>query len=198
MSGVYPTTINFMSLDIESTTNTLVSMAQSGRRNVRQTGTHKWRFMGRYTTLTREQFMPIFAFIMAQEGRFETFDFVPPDLATPQGNPSGSPTVNGASQTGTSLITQAWQASTLIFKAGDVFKCNGHNKVYMITEDITSDGLGNATLKFQPPLVQSPVDLEDLTVTNVPFKVQLMSDLSKYSLTKPILYDFSVEFIEVI
>jgi hypothetical protein len=83
----------------------------------------------------------------------------------------GTPTVNGASQTGSSLITQAWTAAAASrLKKGDVFTIgsgatavnaiNPQNyrsttqlQQFVVTADVSSDGAGAATLPIYPPLV---------------------------------------------
>lgn len=198
MAGTFPTTPRLTSVSLESRSQTFISFSQSGRRNVRQVGAQRWKMKGTYSNLTRQQFMPVWAFLMDQEGQWDTFDFVIPDLATPQGTAGGTPLVNGASQVGKSIITDGWNFSETVFKAGDIFKFTGHQKVYMITSDVTSDGAGNATLNFMPALTESPAENEALIVTNVPFRVQQTSSTQSYMARNPLLYNFEVSFVEVI
>lgn len=198
MAGTFPTTPRLTSVSLESRSQTLISFSQSGRRNVRQAGAQRWKMKGSYSNLTRAQFMPVWAFLMDQEGQWDTFDFVIPDLATPQGTGGGTPLVNGASQTGKSIITDGWNNSETVFLAGDIFKFTGHQKVYMITSDVTSDGSGNATLNFMPALNESPAENEALIVTAVPFRVQQAASTQSYTARNPLLYNFEVSFVEVI
>jgi hypothetical protein len=83
---------------------------------------------------------------------------------------TGTPLVNGASQTGSSLITDGWTASqTPIVKRGDVFtittganlvhsinpvnyQSNGFRQQFTVTADANSDGSGNATLSISPAI----------------------------------------------
>lgn len=75
----------------------------------------------------------------------------------------GTPLVNGAGQTGTSLVTDGWTASTLILNRGDVIQLGtgatgvyavnpqsrastGRLQDFVVTADVTSDGSGNATI----------------------------------------------------
>ena len=61
MSGTFPSTPVLSTVDLESKFQNFVSVTQSGKRNVRQSGSHKWQLRGTYSSLTRAQFMPIFA-----------------------------------------------------------------------------------------------------------------------------------------
>jgi hypothetical protein len=78
-----------------------------------------------------------------------------------------TPLTNGASQTGNSLITDGWANSTAIFSRGDIFTI-GINAVnpqsrdntnalrqFVVTDDVTSDGSGNATLPIEPAMTVS-------------------------------------------
>lgn len=57
--------------------------------------------------------------------------------------------VNGAGQTGKSIITDNWPTGTKIFYAGDRFTLDG--QMHVITADVTTDGSGNATLPLAHP-----------------------------------------------
>jgi P22 coat protein - gene protein 5 len=85
----------------------------------------------------------------------------------------GTPTVNGSGQTGSSLITQAWTAAAASrLKKGDVFTIgagatgvfavNPQNyrsttqlQQFVVTQDVSSDGAGAATIPIYPPIVTS-------------------------------------------
>lgn len=198
MSGTYPSTPRPATVSLKSKTQNYMSISQSGRRNIRTTGAHRWTMTASYTNLSRQEFMPLYAFLMDQDGQFDTFDFVVPDLQTPRGSGGGTPLVNGASQVGKSIVTDGWNLSELVLRQGDVFKFTGHNKVYMCTQDLTSDGTGAGTLNFAPALVQSPLDDEALIVTNVAFRVMQAGTLQEYAARPPLLYNYDVSFIEVI
>lgn len=90
----------------------------------------------------------------------------------------GTPLVNGGSQNVTyatskstgvqDLITDGWSASTAVLKEGDVFTIAGVYAVnpinkestgvlqqFVVREDVTSDGTGNATFEIAPAIVTS-------------------------------------------
>jgi hypothetical protein len=79
-----------------------------------------------------------------------------------------TPLVNGASQSGASLITDGWQVSTAILKQGDIFTITGVNAVnpvsgadlgylrqFVVTADKSSDGSGDATIAISPSITAS-------------------------------------------
>lgn len=85
------------------------------------------------------------------------------------GAQGGTPLVKGASQTGSSLITDGWTASvTGVLKKNDVFTIasvysvnpvskasTGVLQQFRVTADASSDGTGNSTLAIEPSIVTS-------------------------------------------
>ena len=78
----------------------------------------------------------------------------------------GTPLTNGAGQTGASLITDGWTASTKVLLKGDIFTLPGVYRVnpqsrqstgalqqFVVTADATSDGSGDLTLAISPSIV---------------------------------------------
>lgn len=87
------------------------------------------------------------------------------------GQLGGTPLVNGASQTGSSLVTDGWTAAAANrLKKGDVFTVAGVYSVnpvtkastgilqqFVVTADAASDGSGNSTVGIYPAIVTSGV-----------------------------------------
>ena len=180
MSGTLPASPAFSSLNISSVQPSFVTRSISGRRQARQTHGQFFKMTAKYPPMTRAQFAPIYAFIMTQRGQYESFQVVPPVVNAPQGSPAGTPLVNGASQTGRSVITDGWNASITVFKAGDYCKFANHDKVYVVSADATSDGSGNSTISIEPALIISPATDSAITYTAVPFTVALTGRVQEF------------------
>ena len=198
MSGTFPTSPAFNSLNVQSVQNTFVSRALSGRRQARQLGGQFWKMTATFPPMTRAEFAPIYAFVVKQRGRYESFTIVPAVISTGQGSPAGTPLVDGASQTGRSLVTDGWNASISIFKAGDYLKIAGNDKVYMVTADVSSDGSGDATIAIEPALVASPADDAAITHSSVSFTVALTSGIQEFSTGTSGLFSYELDFEEVL
>ena len=108
MSGTFPSSPAFNSLNVKSLQPTFVSRTISGRRQARQIAGQFFTMTATFPPMTREQFAPINAFVMKQRGQYETFQLVLPVLSSGLGTPVGTPLVKGASQTGRSIITDGW------------------------------------------------------------------------------------------
>lgn len=104
------------------------------------------------------------------------------------GTYGGTPLVNGASQTGASLITDGWTVTTTTLNVGDTFTIAGVNSVnpqtrqdtgklafFVVTAKTTTDGSGNSTIAISPALTPTgqfqnvtaaPADNAAITVTS--------------------------------
>lgn len=88
-------------------------------------------------------------------------------------------TVMGASQTGRALTVQRLPTATInIFLVGDYFTLEG--VLYRLTEDIDSDGSGQATLAFEPALKTSPADNAQLLFENTTTTCRLVSNVAAW------------------
>ena len=89
--------------------------------------------------------------LTALYGTYGTFLMGDPDGTTARGIATGTPLVNGASQIGTSLVSDGWTVSqTGILKRGDYIQIGQF--MYKILNDANSDGSGNATFDVFPNL----------------------------------------------
>jgi len=135
--------------------------------------------------------------LRGRAGRVYLWDMSHP---IPAGSATGSPLVNGASQTGATLITDGWTAGqSPIIKAGDLFAVNGELK--RIVSDANSNGSGQATLTFEPPLRASPVDNAVITVDKPKFTGMLIDDDQDMYLARTALSTipdsgFTLRFVE--
>lgn len=138
-----------------------------------------------------------FVQLRGQSGRFYAGD---PKGATPRGTPTGTPLVAGASQTGTSLTTDGWTPSKTVFKAGDYFSVTGGSRREMkkIVADATSDGSGNATLTFEPPIRNSPADNAAITVSSATCIMMLADDTVSWDEAEASIWGFSFSAVEAL
>jgi len=81
MSGTFPSTPKFNSLNVTSIQPTFITRSMSGKRQARQIGGQYWKITATFPPMTRAEFAPINAFIMAQRGRYESFSLILPVLS---------------------------------------------------------------------------------------------------------------------
>lgn len=127
-----------------------------------------------------------------------THPLIPGSGLAPNGIGGGTPLVNGASQTGDSIITDGWSFTvTNVVRAGDVLKFAGDNIVYMVRDDANSDGAGNATINITPNLRVSPANNAVITRTGVAYRITILRRSQFERSASPLYYTgLSVTFME--
>ena len=198
MSGTFPTSPAFNSLSISCVQPSFISRSISGRRQARQTHGQYFKMTASFPPMTRAQFAPIHAFVLKQRGQYESFQVVPPVVNAGLGSPAGTPLVNGADQTGRSVVTDGWNNAIVIFKAGDYLKFANHDKVYTVTADVTSSGAGASTISIEPALITSPANDSAITYASVPFTVALRRGVQEFATGTTGLFEFEIDFEEVL
>ena len=138
------------------------------------------------------------AFLMQLGGPAGRFYLSPPDYEGPEGSALGSGVVNGADQTGLTLVTDGWTANQSgLVLAGDYIQVG--NELKMITADIDSDASGNATLQFSPALRVSPADGAAIITANPTCIMKLEDeDQITWSVQSPVIYGLSLSMEEAL
>jgi hypothetical protein len=200
MSGQFPTSPAPSSVAIASEQTTIVSTTTSGRRQARQIDGQKFKLTARFPIMTRAEFAPIKAFIMKQRSQLNSFTFIPPTIANALGVASTVLNVNGALTAGTTTanIDNMTVSTNGILKAGDYFRFTGEQKVYMAVADLNSDGYGEGTLTFEPPLRANVADNAVLIYDNVDFTVGLTNDIQEYTIGTSNYFQYEIDLIEVL
>ncbi len=200
MSGTFPSSPVPRNVAISTNQNTIVTTTASGRRQARQIDGQRFRLRLSFPVMTRTEFAPILAFIMKQRSQMESFTYTPPTVEDALGVASGVISVNGAISAGvTSVAIDGMANSTSgIFKAGDLFRFTGQNKVYMCVGDVSSNGSGQGTLTFEPPLRANVSDNAIIIYSNVDFTVGLTGDIQEFIIGTENYFQYEIDLIEVL
>ena len=200
MSGQFPTSPNFRSLNFKDNRPTLLNQTLSGKKQVRQIGSQYFSFTVQMPPLQQEKAQEVFAFLQKQKGSFEDFTIVAPLDNLGAGKAETDIQVVGAHTSGdASIALDGFSASqTGALKAGDLIKFASHSKVYMVRDTADSLSAGEMTLTIEPNLVASLADNEAVTVNKPSFTVYLESDEIMYSTDASGFYSISFDVREVI
>lgn len=126
-----------------------------------------WAWNVSYGEMNRADAEELVAFKLALNGREGTFTMGDPMGVAPRGTWAGAPLVNGAGQTGKTLICDGFSPGAT-GKKGDYFQLGSGSsaRLHKLTLDFTANGSGQATLDFWPRLRTAPADNAPLTVNN--------------------------------
>jgi len=132
------------------------------------------------------------AFLAQLRGPSGRFYLKPYGATTPAGVATGTPLVKGANQTGTSLAIDGAAANVSGWLlVGDYFTVN--NELKMVVADCNTNGSGETTVVFEPPLRTAPADNAPLTVTNPTVVMKLIDDKqARWILDPGAIYGFSL------
>jgi|TARA_R110000744_G_scaffold76798_1_gene152004 hypothetical protein len=189
MSGAYPDTTNFRSIEVKDIKNRLTNIDDTNKLYEKFMG-QQWQLTLDSTSLSRTQFAGVFVFLTQQKGEVETFTIVPPVIASTQGTASGTVTVTQAYAIGVSSVRANGASGTL--KKGDFIKFSNHNKVYQLTADVNMDASSEDTIAFYPKLKSAVTSSTTITYNSVPFSVAMTSDNVDYKLDMQSRYQYSL------
>jgi len=190
----YPISPVFESVNLKSIDRTLTSQTVNGRTQSRKLASQYWEFSAKYPPMKQADFMPVFAYVMKQRGKSETFTVRIPILEDARGTASGIFKVNGAKAAGQTTIVVDGITGTVV--EGDMIKF-GHDKVYMVVSH--TEATGNTTsIEIQPPLRDGVANDEVITYDNVTMKVRLKNDIQSFGFSNDGLMRYEVDFIEAL
>jgi len=147
----------FASVKLSSNRKTIVDKTNSGRSVARAIAGHTWKVGITYNPLTRDQFEPVYSFLLSRLGRLNPFYVILPNQSTSRNSTfatyaaSNTISVEAASETDTRIpagrtymIIDGFSASSNEPKPGDMFNVtdpdNGnHVKAYRTTRIETAD-----------------------------------------------------------
>jgi len=205
MSISYP--VSFPNLGIKSMTiraRSVVGISSSPftfQQQVYQHAGQMWEAEITMPPMKREDAEQLIAFMLKLNGTYGTFTLGDPLNTSPRGIGTGTPLVNGGSQTGNSLVTDGWTANqTGILKAGDWIQLGSGStsRLYKILSDANSNGSGQATFDIWPNLRSSPADNATITVSSPKGLWRLSSNDMPYTIDEASFYGITLACMEAL
>jgi hypothetical protein len=192
-----PTTVGFSSVEFGLQNNNQVFESPlSNSIQVSELTGARWYATFNLPPMKKDNALEYIGFLQRLQGRVHSFFGYDANHRSPSGTIAGSTLlVNGADQTGTSLILDGGANSTLVLKAGDFFSVN--NELKMVTANATTDGSGDVTVNFVPSLRSSPSDDASITTVNPVCTMKLTGDSTTYSINTSSIYGISFSGVEV-
>lgn len=135
---------------------------------------------------------------MVQEEKHVTSIFYPWDTRLPEIDAKDLGGILISFQELSNALGQYCKGDVTLKGAGQWIQFAGHDKTYLLTSDLTTDGAGHAVADFQPSLYEPIALNEQAFISNIHFKVRADSDFHKFTIQPGQLYTFSVSFVESI
>ena len=208
----------FASMQFSSKSPTQVSRTNSGRVITRNVLAHNWEIQVRYNPMTRDEFEPIYAFLL-NKGRLNPFFMHLPNQYATRVSAFNSyvagntPTAATALNQGAEFMLQAGHSATQTTtpKPGDMFTIvdsndSLHTKAYRVTRVMNNadyhSGLHSQPtttqriVYFTPNLHRSVSSGAGIDYHQPLIRVMLKNDVQQYSLGTNNLYQFSLNLEE--
>ena len=216
----------FTSVKFSAKQPVMMNRTNSGRVITRTVAAHSWNIDISYNNLTREEFEPVFSFLMAQNGRLNPFLVELPQYLASRNSSFATTTAAGTLLTvnesggvpaGRTYLKASWNAAALYPAVGDIFTItdssnSNHTKAYMLTRlEMTGDfnnsfdsntnpsGVSapfNVRIHFSPSLVYATSNTSTLDFVEPRIRVIQASDVTEYSLGVNGLYKFGLKVEE--
>ena len=155
----------------------------------------EWRGVSTYSNKYGSEAKTLKAFVLGLKGQVGRFNYTPPDLDQ-TGDAVAIAEVNGAGQLGDSLIIKTADVSTTIYRVGDYITVN--NELKTVLADCITDGSGDATVNFAPPLRSSPPDLSPIEFEKPYMVAKLENDeQAAFQVSSPVIYNATFSIVEV-
>jgi hypothetical protein len=210
----------FKSIKLSSNMPIQTSHTNSGRLITRQIAGHKWGINITYNPMTRDQFEPVYSFLLQRKGRLNPFYVVLPNQKESRNsdfvtwlaaNTNRAIAVDGALNAGVEVMKQDGYSTTPAIQPqpGDMFTITDssdslHTKIYRVTRITNEDNYLSGSVPadveryiyFTPNLQRATSNDSTINYTNPQIRVILKNDVQEFSLGTNNLYTFSLSLEE--
>ncbi len=161
-----------------------------------------WELTVSWESLDATDTRVLAAFLAQLRGAAGRFYYSPAAWSPRRAAGGGSPLVNGAAQSGASLITDGWTPSGQVALAGDWLSFDdalGRRRLHMATGTATANGSGQATIAITPPIRRAPSDNAVVEVASPTGVFRLPSDdAPEMQLRPPLLGSLTLTMVEAL
>jgi hypothetical protein len=174
----------------------VVASPFTGSQQVQDWGGEFWQYEIEFAVHRGRNGKLMSAFLASLGGPRGTFLFRDPTI---EQTGLASPTVNGAGQTGNTLVTAGWPNNATVLQAGDFIQIGSGAmaRLHQLTADAVSGPTGVATLSIVPRLRYAPANGSAVTV-NSPAVLLRASAPVPVTITRPDRFSFTMSAVEAL
>jgi len=200
-----PTSIGMESIQLRASSVTGITTSPfTFKQQVFSHPGQRWEASITIPPCKRDLAEPWVSFLLSLKGQAGTFYLNDPLCTTPQGSAStapGTPLVNGANQTGSSLNIDGLPISeTGYLLPGDYIQLGsgGGSRLFKVLTQVDTNVSGEATLDLWPDIRTAPADNSAVVVSSAKGLFRLGSSLQGWAINNINSYGISFEAMEVI
>jgi len=197
-----PTHTGIRSINLRAVNQTAMSMSPfTYKQQIHNHSGQRWEAEITLPPMARADAEQWIAWLLSLNGRAGTFQLGDPLGATPRGALGGSPLVNGAGQTGSSLTIDGCTPSvTGWLKAGDYIQLGSGATatLHKVLQDVDTNGSGQASIDIWPSMRTAPADNSVVVVNSAKGNFRLNSNEVDWSITEASTYGLVFACVESI
>lgn len=191
----------FASLKVSSKAPIMRDRTNGGRLVTRSAAYHMWEVDISYNPMTRQEFDPVYTFLLEKQGSLKPFYVSLPNY---RGGATNTTCLAASAGSPTVIITANNCAPGDMFHIEDSSD-SSHTKAYKVTRvettttynsDLGSPGTGKERIHITPPLQKSVSSGATLNFATPLIRVIQSNDTQEYSLGTNNLYNFSLKLEE--
>jgi len=156
--------------------DTKVNTTRNGRRQGIRKGPARLAVTLNYNNSREDELSGLWAFLNAQQGSFGVFLVVLPYLSQGRGVQLANGKVASSVESGYLVETNNWPANSVVRKATDLIQFAGSNSVYMLAQDLVSNGSGYAQANLCTPLLKPVVSGGNINIENIEIQMRWVDD----------------------
>ena len=179
----------FASVKLSSNQPIMRSRTRSGRLVSRAVSYHMWEIDISYNPLTKQEFTPVFSFLLEKRGSLKPFYLQLPQYRNQVSVNKITTESKNAGATSIEVNSTTGIASGMLFNIVDTTDST-HTKTYMVTR------ASGTTLSFIPGLQKDVSTASTIDLITPKIKVIQTSDTQEYALGSNNLYSFSLKLEE--
>jgi len=141
------------------------------------------------------------AWLLSLNGRAGTFLMGDPNRCTARGALGGTPLVNGAGQTGSSISIDGCSSNvTGWMKAGDYIQLGSASTatLHKVLQDADTNGNGEVTLDIWPNIISAPTNNASVITSNTVGRWRLNSGQQDWSVDNAAIYGITFACVQVV
>lgn len=178
----FPVGINLKDINMEVYAPSFYSESKSLIGHARAIPSSRFEVTFKTVALDAIKSREIWGFINGLNGKLNPFNVVLPTYSNSLGTIVNNPSIKAPMAAGNKII----RVKNLPFETdglmvvGDVFKCAGHKKVYVLTKPLNSNSSGEGNMEFSPQLQKNVNVNELILVRKVPYSLRLRTEKSAF------------------
>jgi hypothetical protein len=197
-----PTATGIANITLRAVNQTAMTMSPfTYKQQIHNHAGQRWEAEVQLPPMKYENAEEWIAWLLSLNGRAGTFLMGDPNRLTARGTLGGSPVVNGANQTGSSISIDGCSNNiTGWMKAGDYIQLGAASTatLHKVLQQVDTNGSGQATLDIWPNMVTAPTDGSIVVTSNTVGRWRLNSGEQDWSIDNASFYGITFACVQVI